>query len=401
MANLQTIANKWNPYGYHELIESTKAGFFEHFKKVDAPVLISTTAAWRAIMGKISWYLINYNNPAFGAIRKVPWVKSGERIVTAEPGTAACQGVSEQGTLPDAQKPTFAYHATQFKQVVTRFQMSRKMRRSAELGDDSLNFEDLRNWAIQHNALEINKMILEKAEPVSTTTAYAGKDGFEALDRIISCDGEEDDLGGAGANYFDPWTKYEAAAGGAVWDRDAGTTYDSVSYHADGTISTGNPNYAVDAPLSVSTIDKLIDSTQDAGADPRFQFFLTSRGTARKWAQLVSPKQRFDNYESVEFTVNGIQTVAGRKAGFKLAMYDDIPIVVDRNVPADGSGKIFLIDSRSLYFKVATPTFLMSPAEAESYQTLDKLSQDYWFLTEGELWCNNPKVQGKISAISA
>ena len=340
------FAYKFDPYGYNDLIEETRFGALKdsQFAKADDPLLISTTGAWRAIMGKLAWYFVNYDNPTFGCLRKVAWDKSGERIVTADPGTAATQGVVESGALPDAQKPTMAYHATQFKQVVTRFQISRKQRRAAELGDDAVSFEELRNWAVQHNALNINKMILEDVATGASASAgaYTGKDGFECLDRIISSDGEEDDNGGGGSGWYDPWTKYEAAAGGTVWDRDAGTTYDAVVYHADGTISSGNPDFTSDDPLSLEVIEKLIDATQDNGAKRQFQVFITSRNTARIWSQLVSPKQRFDDYQEVEFTVNGVQTVSGRKAGFKVAMYDGIPIIVDDNdnVPEDGTGRI-------------------------------------------------------------
>jgi len=337
-----------------------------------------------------------------GAIRKVPWEKSGERIVSAEPGTAACQGISETGTLTDAQQPTWLEHATQFKQVITRFQHSRKFKRMSQLGDDIITLEDLRNWAIKHNALEMNKMMLENADTwaLATTSNWPGKDGFESLDRIINCDEVEDDLGGTGNNKFDPWTKYESAAGGTVWDRDGVSTYDAVCVHGDGTYVAGSRTVmTTDGTLALGTIDHLIDLTQDAGAKRENQVFFTNRTTARRWAQLISPKQRFDNYERMAATVNGVQGVEGRRAGFRVAFYDDIPIITDKNIPEDGIGRIYLVDMRSLFFKVATPTFLMSPQEAESYLGLDKLVQDNWFLTEGELWCTNPFVQGVLRSL--
>lgn len=397
---LENMARYWNPMGYNELLQEAKEGFFA---KADTPLQISTTAAWRAIFGKVAWYWVNFANPAFGALRKVPWDKSGDTLTISEPGTAACQGVAETGTLPDAQIPTSVYHATQFKQVISRFQITRKMQRAAQLGDDvSLDAETLRTWAIKHNALEINKMILENAETyaAATNVAWPGKNGFEALDRIISADGEEDDMGGAGSACFDPWTLYHSTAGStADWDRDSGTTYDAVVYHADGTLASGNPTFGTDATFTLETVDKIIDDTQKAGADRRFQFFITGYDTARRWAQLISPKQRFDDFKQMSMTVNGVQSVEGRAAGFRVAMYDGIPIIRDHNCPEDGIAKIFLIDSRTLFFKVATPTFLMSPDEAESYLGLDKLVQDNWLLTEGETWCTNVKTQGKIASI--
>lgn len=400
---------EWNPIGWNDLMRSPSLGDDEHklpgsyFSKSDDPLLISTTAVWRAIMGKANWMFANLANPAFGALPKVPWDKSGERIITVEPTTAACQGVAEDGALPDSQKPTWAYHATQFKQIVTRIQVSRKMQRAAQLGDDTIDMETLKNWAFKHNAYEMGKMILEKAETAAGAAAadYAGKDGLEALDRAISCDAEEDDLGGTHDGYYDPWTKYESTAGGTVWDRDSGTTYDAQVIHGDGTLcyQTGNPAFGTDATLSLETIDQLIDETQKNGANPRSQVFITGFDTARRWAQLVSPKQRFADYERMTVTVNGVEAVEGRRAGFRVGMYDDIPILRDKNCPKDTISKIFLVDTSSLFLKVATPTFLMAPDEAESYLASDKLQQDYWFLTELELWNTDPTVQGKLVSL--
>ena len=112
--NMDVLAKDWNPFGYNDIIEETQAGLFPYFAKADTPLAISTTAVWRAIFGKVGWWWVNYASPAFGALRKVAWDKSGDRIVRADPATAACQGVTETGALPDAQVPTFLLHASQF-----------------------------------------------------------------------------------------------------------------------------------------------------------------------------------------------------------------------------------------------------------------------------------------------
>jgi len=248
-------------------------------------------------------------------------------------------------------------------------------------------------------------MILENAEALAATSAgaYTGQHKFEALDRIISCDEEEDDVGsvGGGTGMYDPWTLYEVASGGTIWDRDAISAYEAVVVHGDGTVTPSMTTACgTDATFTLEAVDVLIDETQKGGADPRFQFFLTGYDTARRWAQLISPKQRFENYERVAVTVNGIQSVEGVRGGFRVATYDDIPIIRDPNCPKDGISRIFLIDSRSLFFKVATPTFLMSPAESESYVATNALIQAHWLLTEGELWCTDPTVQGKLRSLS-
>lgn len=408
---------KWNPYGWNYFVEDAalaKAGFFGEWKekekphdhydflKGDTPLLVDTANFSRirfsVVYGKMAWDWVNREHNVFSLLPKRPWERSGERILTGDPATDVFQGVAETGALPDAQVPNYATHGTQFKQCIARFQVSRKMRKSAALGDDVLTVEELRRWAAGGNVLGIEKAICENAEATiaagTTTENYTGKDTFEGLDRIISCSEEEDDLDtNHGTSYYDPWQQYAETA----WDRDSGTTYDAIVVHGDGTYVTGSRSaFGTDATLTMEAVDVLLRETEKAGANPATQILVTGYDTYYRIKQLIETKQRFMDSVRVMKTVNGVNTVAGVEAGFPVASYEGRPIFKAANMPSDTISRIFCLDLASVYFKVVTPTILMAPDEAESYLGLDKLVQDHWFLTEGETWCTNVKVQGKL-----
>jgi hypothetical protein len=148
--------------------------------------------------------------------------------------------------------------------------------------------------------------------------------------------------------------------------------------------------------LTTEALDVLIDECQKAGADPARQFLVTGYDTHRRIRQLIESKQRFMESSRVQKTVNGVATMEGAEGGFPVATYNNIPIFRAQNTPKDTISRIFCVDASRLYFKVVTPTILMAPDEAESYLGLDRLAHDNWFLTEGETWCVNVKVQGKL-----
>jgi len=394
---------EWNPYGYNELMENSLQkdlgffGWYRKFAKADDPLLTSTTGVLQEFYGKTVWDWINREANTFAVLPKKPWTKSGWRVITADP-SSIISGVTETGSIPDTVQPTWAALKTSFKQMITAIEYSRKMALLSKTGDDTISLDEYRNWAANAHKLGLDQALLEDAESTagSLSANYAGKDLLESIDRIISNDAEEDDVGGSYDHAFDPWKKY-----GSTIDRDTGTTYDAVVVHGDGTVTFqgGNPDFTTDATFNLDAVDALVYQTRKNGANPRNQVFITGWDTYRRWKQLVEPKERFFNPVKVQLTVNGVQTERGVEAGITLSSYNDIPIIVDHNCPKDTISRIYLLDLETLFIKVVTPTTYLTPEQTSQYLAKDKLTEEYWFLTEAETICTRFKTQGKLRSL--
>ena len=389
-------------FGYEKLFNRSPT-VDPRFKKVDAPLLESTTAAHNIIYGATIWTWANRQCNAFAALKKVPWVGGGVRVATGDPATWAT-GLGEEGDvqLTDSVMPTYAYMKYGLKQIITKLQYSRKQLVLSKAGDDSIPTpEQLRRDCGEGHALGLNKMIMYNCETAAAalTADNTGTAGLEFLDRIISADAEEDDLGGTYNHAYDPFVD-----GGGTYDRDSGTTHDSVVVHGDGTLcyQTGNPLFTTDATLTLDAIDTLYSNCRKNGLRTENAFWLTGWDTYMRWKNLIDPKQRFVDPVNVQFSVNGAQTEVGAKGGFTTSSYYNIPIIIDQNCPTDTISKIFLIDQSSVFLRIATPTILVDsefPLIATRTTQKKLLEYESFYLTEGELACTRFNTSGKLSAL--
>ncbi len=395
-------------FGYMDFLKNSPLVDPKAFAKADDPLLSSTTAAWSVIYGQTVWVWANRQANFFGAIRKVPWQGSGVRVATSDP-TNWTLGVGEEDTLTDAVKPTYALMKYPLKQVMTKIQYSRKQQLLSHAGDDSIPTpEQIRKDSAEGHILGINKMMLQNAElaaagaaavydgsnPIYNGSSWVGTN-IEALDRIISGDQEEGDLGGTHNGWYDPWD-------GSSYNRDAGTTYNAVVYNGDGTTTSA---FTADSTLSLDAIDAMLYQCKKNGLKTENAFFLTGYSTYRRWKNLIDPKQRFVNPVNVTQDVNGVRTQRGVEGGFTVSSYENIPIILDQNCPYDAGAldKIFLIDQEHVFLRVMTPTIFVDNAWPNmiyrSAAWIKALEHESFFLTEGELVCTRFNTSGKVAAL--
>lgn len=402
-----------NDFGYKDLmrkgIESgcsilslAKEHFepIQKFVKDDAPLTSSTTAAWNPIYGKDVWVWTNMDYPVLGALAKQPWTRSGIRVKTANSSTLVT-GLDESDALPASTLPTYGYMKYPLKQMVTRLDYTAKMSRLAASGDDTIATpEQLRKDKTEEHMLGLNMAILANAETEAAAAGanYAGVALYEALDRLISCDAEEDDLGGTHAGWYDPYD-------GSSYDRDSGTTYDAVVVHGDGTncYQAGNPAFGTDATLTLSAKDTLLQQCLTNGLKKQNAMWVTGWDTYFRLKSLYEVKQRFMDSKQYTFNVNGISTPTGNQVGFELASMDDIPIIIDQNAPKDTISKLMLIDRSNVFLRVATPTTMLDlgfPAFSTISATLaQRLAYGQVLLTEGQLCVTRFNTSGKLCAL--
>ena len=374
------------------------------FVKADAPLLSSTTAAFNQVYGRAVWCWVNRTPSLWSALMKQTWENSGIRVITADPTWTA--GIAEDATLADSVKPTYAYMKFPLRQMMTKFQYSRAQMILSKNDDSIATPQQLVKDAAEGHIAGLETLIQKNAETeaggASAIYAGGGSNGYqpESIDRIISADAEEDDLGGTHNGWYNPWD-------GSSYDRDSGTTHDAVVVHGDGTLcyKTGNPAFGTDATLSLDALDTLYLNCRKNGLDPRNAFFYTGWDTYMRIKQLIDPKERFVDPTRVSFTVNGVRTERGAEAGMLVSSYYGIPIIVGAKCPTDTISKIYLIDQSSIFMRVATPPTLFD-SEFPTSASVDagatwtkKLNYESFWLTEGNLVATRFNTSGKLCAL--
>ncbi|MCW3994917.1 MAG: hypothetical protein NWE98_02055 [Candidatus Bathyarchaeota archaeon] len=408
----QTLLDKNQNFGYNELLRTgIKSGFstlslvrtveeVERFVKDDAPLTSTTTAAWNPVFGRDVWVWQNVACPVIGALAKQAWTRSGIRVKTANSSTLV-SGLGETSALPESTLPTYAYMKFPLKQMVTRIDYTAKMIRLAASGDDAIATpEQIRKDKTDEHILGLNRAILANAETQAAGAAgnYSGTNVYEALDRLISCKIEEDDLGGTYSGWYDPYD-------GTSYDRDTGQVYDAVVVHGDGTVAEGtnNPDFAVDAYLTLRSKDVLLEKCLSNGLKIENAMWVTGQDTYFRLKQLYEVKERYMEPKQYTFDVNGVQTPTGSKVGMKISTMDDIPIIIDQNAPKDTISKLFLIDRSNVFLRTATPTTMIDlgfPAFSVIGSALaQRLAYGQILLTEGELVVTRFNTSGKLCAL--
>lgn len=393
-------------------------------RKADAPVTTSTQGVFNAIFGAYAWAQLNLEANAFGILPKYPWDKSGWRTITTkadalldqttdltpvDDGTNnnATGGTVEGGLIADTIAPTLEELDVRPKTIQLPFSTSEVMEWLATHSKDDI-WGGLGSYrlfmAVQHKEL-LNRQLLRDVEydAANFTGNWAGTKGLETLDRIISSDAEEDAVGGANTDYYDPWKA------NATIDRDSGTTYDSTVISPSGTLGTNG----------VLTDDTLRTFTRDirkkAGKDPTV--FLGSHDVYTEIQGLYMPSVRIPNIYNeslVQIDVNGIQTFKGTGVGIHVDSVYGIPYIPTKDAPSNSAdsaelGRLFALDTSDtegygyarLGIMVNIPTeYYEATRRTPGYPFINNAFVEKGvFRTMGETVCRHFISQGKIRDI--
>ncbi|OYT64176.1 hypothetical protein B6U67_00810 [Methanosarcinales archaeon ex4484_138] len=351
------------------------------FMKTDDPITTGSTGIINPQYGAVVDTLLNYEADAWKLLAKKPYDSAGFRLETARPATLV-SGVAENGALPDTIEGTFTEEEIVPKWMMTRWEITHNVIVRSELGDGIPQTETFfREKNAEYFEKGMNQALLADAEAAASgasgNTTNAAGNNIESIDRIISSDSEEDAFGGSYTGWYDAY---------GSWDRDSGTTYDAVVSHNSGT----------DRGLKLDLIDDLIRQCRDAGAKKENQIFLTDSETFMDWSALIDPKYRITDV-GYKVTENGVTTEVGaEEAVARAVVYDGRPIFISEDVPTDGAGRIYLIDTSALYIKVYMPTMYMQTKLNPDVLLVDAIKQYYAYLWVGEVFCTSPTRQGKI-----
>lgn len=353
-------------------------------KKADDAVTSTTTGVENVVFGQEVYSLLNSESNVYSLLEKRPWRRSGERIVDSRGPNLGDGGVGENATLPDTDHPDWDTFDTDPRNVAHTFDVSQIEQLLADTEDDHFSDDPmdwLRRWygtGTEHQTGQgehpkhINVQLLSDVD-----TAHNGND-FQSIDRAISSKAEEDNILDAG----------DADIYG--FDRSAGE-YESNVLH----------NSGVNRNLTINLFDDAITTVRKAsGKDPVTDgnyFFLTGHDGFQIVEEEVAAKERLEPVRT-QVGLNGVQTQPGDDVGITVQAYKDIPIFRSDDVVADGTDRVYLIDSSTMFIKQLLPTqyYETGISVDDNPFALDRLGNEGMYLTVGELTMTNPKAHAKI-----
>ena len=165
--------------------------------------------------------------------------------------------------------------------------------------------------------------------------------GFTSLDDIVEADGRTI-AGTAVSNGADVYNQATRAAGG--WNA-AATVLD---------------NDGVGRNLNLTLLDQAIREVRINGADP--DVILMGYDQFDRLSSLLQAQQRYMDWGEFVVKVGDESTLPGSHAGFQVATYRGIPVIVDPDCPVSQSAtgtlgsNVYVLDTRYLELAVAAPT---------------------------------------------
>lgn len=353
--------------------------------KADDPVLTSDSGVRNAVYGSEVFSLVNSEPNIFALLENRAWVKSGERIVTAHGHGSGSGGVGENATLPDTDHPELDQFETDPKTVAHNFDVSQAKALLADTEDDDLDdpFDWMRRWygtGTEHQTGmgEHPKHINEQLGTAAEDTDAANTNNVLSVDSLIS----------------------DATEAGRL-----SSTDDVEVYGFDRSGNNFESNVLQDASGNrVFTLDYMDDAIREvkeqSGKNPVSDdnyFFLTNHDTYQRIEDEVGGKERL---EPVRATVglNGVNTQPGDDVGITVQSYKNIPIFESEDVPKDGIGRVYLIDSSTLYLKTLLPTqFYSTGTEVDGNPFgIDRLGNEGMYVSIMEATMVNPKAHAKV-----
>ena len=219
-------------------------------------------------------------------------------------------------------------------------------------------------------------------------TVVKSRAGFTSLDDIVEADGRNvattDMSGGSHATGADVYNQSTRAAGG--WSA-AATVLD---------------NNGVGRNLNLSLLDQAIREVRVNGADP--DVILMGYDQFDRLSSLLQAQQRYMDWGEFVVKVGDESTLPGSHAGFQVATYRGIPVIVDPDCPTSQGltsalgSNVYVLDTRYLELAVAAPTQYI---DNRDFFQANAFVLSGLFYTIGELRALRIDAQAKITDLNA
>lgn len=309
--------------------------------KTDDPVLSSTTGVSTVLYGARVYDNLYRESTLWQVLPKAPYAERGRgvRLLTADSATAA--GITETGGLVDTDKPDFIQYYITPKRFNYTWDVTEVAQIVSTVEDGKPGGEAA--FEADYAASYFASALDDKLSYDADTTASANP---ESIDRGICNTSIDQNCVAADGSAYD-------AGDNDIYsqDRDSASTTDA-------TCDSGvGHNSGTKRALTLSIIDQTMLAAMKNGFKSERGVIMTGYDTFGDWSALMSSQQRFDDFVEVTFSVNGVESAKGRPAGVRVAAYQGVPIILNKNLVYESSGatRIYGMDLDGVEFRVMSP----------------------------------------------
>jgi hypothetical protein len=350
----------------------------------DAPVTSGTTGVYQAVYGFKAWAGFNTEFNPWSVAQKVPYQRSGHRMVTARAGTLGGGNITEGAALPDSIKPMFDSFSTTPKTVGRVYEVSevQDFLATQTKDDATASMEWIRQWGAINMQEDAAQQLC--ADPASGATGTA----LESYDRVCSS-----------------YAEANAKSYGGGYDTIYGKARDNSNPKFDAYVNYASAN----RDLTDALINDVIRNVKAGGG--RTRFILTGYDTDGAIAYLYQNQVRYNVLGSATSnpSVNGVQAPQpGHGAGMTVTTIYGIPIIVSAKIIQDTLSRMYFLDDTNpegddfprLSIKVAKPTqYFEAGINSGTPFAVAKFSDKILYRTMAELGCRYFAGQGKLRDI--
>jgi len=353
--------------------------------KANDPVTTQTAGYRNAVFGSEVFYTINHEANAYALLENRAWVKSGERMVSDFGHTLGSGGEGENADIPDTAAPDIDQFEQEAKTIAHSFDVSQVKQLLADTQDDDLDdpFDWLRRYygegtehqtGMGEHPKHMNVQLLRKVEDSGSDT----DDDLLSIDKLISDQEEADFIADSDNADVYGFSRFDGE-------------FESNVIH-----NNGDPR-----TFTIDLLDDAITAVKQASgknpiADDNY-FFLTNHDTFQRIEEEVGGKERLEAVRA-SIGLNGVQTQPGDDVGITVQSYKDIPIFESTDVPQDGIGRVYLVDSSTMFIKTLLPTqFYDSGTEVnDDPYSIGRLGNQGLYVSIGENTVVSPASHAKI-----
>lgn len=382
-------------YGFLPEYVSEKTGSGSSLGKQDDPVLATGSQAdggyRNAVFGSEVFSLINGEPNAFALLENRAWTKSGERVVTERGHGVGSGGIGENATLPDTDHPPIEEFQQEPQTIAHNFDVSQEKQLLSETNDDDLEdpFDWLRRWygtgtehqtGMGRHPKNMNEQLLRSIDSVNDGSVD-DSDDLLSIDVLIS---DSNELG-----YIPNNGGTNEAASVYGFDRTAN------EFESNVIDNNGDP-----LTFTTDVLDDMVrlvksSSGRNPVTDDNY-FFLTNHDTYQRIENEVGGKERLEPTR-VSMGLNGVETQPGGDVGITVQSYKQIPIFESVDVPQDDLGRVYLVDSSTMFLKTLLPTqFYSTGTEVDGNPfALDRMGNEGMYATIAQTTLVNPAAHAK------
>ena len=359
---------------------------------------LQVSDVFTATYGRKVWDALNNQTRFWNILRKVQWGPTTGWRVRSDRGSNRSRPVTETGALPTVDVSAYQNIDSAPRIMATDFGVSLKSQIMSGLeGGMGDNLAVEQEAAARDHIKELNQELLLRSEGIVTTTGASGSGAVlgagntfrigdtisdtnlsDASKTISAIAGNVLTYSGGG-NLTDGHIAYAKARAGMtslddIVNQDgvnkAGqavstgadvynqTTRTAGTYNAAATVLS---NSGTGRNLTLALLDQAIREVRVNGADP--DVILMGYDQFDRLSSLLQAQQRYMDWGEFVVKVGDESTLPGSHAGFQVATYRGIPVIVDPDIntsftaaDAELGSNVYVLDTRYLELAVAAPT---------------------------------------------